>query len=249
MADIVYCELLKLKRSKIILIGVLGSFIVPFLVTVNDIRIYFTNSEAVLSLGGIYEDTIMFIMLLFGPLVMAVVATYLISREYTEKTLKTIFVVPIGRKQFLIGKFITLFILVLLFMALSWLDIVVISIVCNLFFDFSKITILSAVSIFIQMINGGILLFATLTPFVYLTLRAKGTLAPFIIIAAISLLNVVLSGSPIAGFYPWTATYLLLTGRLAQSGCPVPLGMSIILFVCLWGIGSSIWRFQKEDIV
>lgn len=249
MADIVYCELLKLKRSKIILIGVLGSFIVPFLVTVNDIRIYFTNSEAVLSLGGIYEDTIMFIMLLFGPLVMAVVATYLISREYTEKTLKTIFVVPIGRKQFLIGKFITLFILVLLFMALSWLDIVVISIVCNLFFDFSKITILSAVSIFIQMINGGILLFATLTPFVYLPLRAKGTLAPFIIIAAVSLLNVVLSGSPIAGFYPWTATYLLLTGRLAQSGCPVPLGMSIILFVCLWGIGSSIWRFQKEDIV
>ncbi|MDE6232386.1 MAG: hypothetical protein K2M60_03445, partial [Lachnospiraceae bacterium] len=108
---------------------------------------------------------------------------------------------------------------------------------------------LSAIYIFIQMIKGGILLFATLTPFVYLTLRAKGTFAPFIVIAAISLLNVVLSGSPIAGFYPWTATYLLLTGRLAQSGCPVPLGMTIILFVCLFGIGSSIWRFQKEDIV
>lgn len=249
MVDIVYCEWIKLKRSKIILIGFLGSFIVPFLVIVNDIRICFSNSAATLSLGGIYEDTIMFVMLLFGPLVMAVVAAYLISREYTEKTLKTIFVVPIGRRQFLIGKFITLFILVLLFMALTWLDIVVISMVCNLFFDVSQITILSAIYIFIQMIKGGILLFATLTPFVYLTLCAKGTLAPFIVIAAISLLNVVLSGSPIAGFYPWTAAYLLLTGRLAQSGCPVPLGMSIILFVCLFGIGSSIWRFEKEDII
>lgn len=83
LADLVYCEWMKLKRSKIILIGVLGSFIVPFLVTVNDVRICISNPEAILSLGWIYEDTIMFLMLLFGPLVMAVVAVFLISREYT----------------------------------------------------------------------------------------------------------------------------------------------------------------------
>lgn len=248
MADIVYCEWLKLKRSKIILIVILGSFIVPFLVTVNDIRISFKNAEASLSLGGIYEDTIMFIMLLFGPLVMAVVAIFLVSREYSEKTLKTIFVVPIRRKQFLMGKFIILFILVLLFMALSWLDIVVIAIMCNLFLEVSQINPISAVYFLVQMIKGGILLFATLTPIIYLSLRTKGMLAPFIAIAAISLLNVVLSGSQIAGFYPWTATYLLLTGRLAQSGCPVFLGMLIILSVCVVGIYISILRFEKEDI-
>ena len=100
----------------------------PFLVTVNDVRICISNPEAILSLGWIYEDTIMFLMLLFGPLVMAVVAVFLISREYTEKTLKTIFVVPVGRRQFIMGKFIILFILIL-----SWLDIVVISVICNLF--------------------------------------------------------------------------------------------------------------------
>lgn len=52
MADIVYCEWMKLKRSKIAWIGILGSLMVPFLVTVNDIRLYFSNSAA-LSLGGI----------------------------------------------------------------------------------------------------------------------------------------------------------------------------------------------------
>ncbi len=138
MADIVYYELMKLKRSKIILIGILGSLIVPFLVVTNDIRICFSNPSIVLSLGGIYEDTIMFIMLLFGSLVMSVVAAYLVSREYTEKTLKTIFVLPIGRTQFLAGKFITLFILVVLFMVLSWLDIVVIAVLCSLFMDVSQ---------------------------------------------------------------------------------------------------------------
>ncbi len=68
MADIVYCEWLKLKRSKILLFGFAGSFIVPFLVTVNDIRISFSNPDAPLSLGGIYEDTIMFICCCSVPL-------------------------------------------------------------------------------------------------------------------------------------------------------------------------------------
>lgn len=248
MADIVYCELIKLRRSKIILIGTLGSLIVPFLVVINNIRICFSDPSITLSLGGIYEDTIMFIMLLFGPLVMAVVATYLVSREYTEKTLKTIFAVPIGRRRFMAGKFITLFILVVLFMVLSCLNIVVIAAFCNLFMDVSEVSILSIIYILVQMIKGGILLFATISPFVYLSLRAKGTLAPFIAIAAVSLLNVVLSGSQIAGFYPWTAAYLLLTGRLEQSGCPVPAGIAIILLVCLSGICFSILRFQKNDI-
>lgn len=248
MADIIYCEWLKLKRSKITLIWVLGSFIVPFLVTVNDIRIALSNPAAVLSLGGIYEDTVMFLMLLFGPLVMAVVATFLVSREYTEKTIKTVFAVPIGRRQFLAGKFIMLFILVLLFMVLSWLDIVVISLLCGLFMHVLPVSPLAAVYILLQMIKGGILLFATLTPFVYLALRTKGILAPVFIIAAVSLLNVVLSGSRVAGFYPWTAVYLLLTGRMAQSGCPVWLGILIIFSVCGFGIGASLIRFQKEDI-
>lgn len=248
MADIIYCEWLKLRRSKIVLIGVLGSFIVPFLVIINEIRISFLYKETTLSLGWIYEDTIMFIMLLFGPLVMEVVATYLISREYTEKTLKTIFVVPLKRSQFMIGKFIMLFILVLLFMMLTWLDIVVISIVSSLFLEVSQITFLSVIYVLVQMIKGGILLFTTLTPFIYIAMRAKGTLVPFVIIAAGSLLNVVLSGSPLAGFYPWTATYLLLTGRLEQLGCPSILGISIIIFVCIFGICISILRFQKEDI-
>ncbi len=73
-------------------------------------------------------------------------------------------------------------------------------------------------------------------------------LLPVFIIAAVSLLNVVLSGSRVAGFYPWTAVYLLLTGRMAQSGCPVWLGILIIFSVCGFGIGASLIRFQKEDI-
>ncbi len=249
MFEIVYCECLKLKRSKIILPGILASLAVPLLAAVNDIRICFSNPEASLSLWGIYEDTMMFLMLLFGPLILASAAVYLVSREYTEKTLKTVFAVSIGRGRFLIGKFITLFILVMLFMALSWLDIVVISLICSLFFDVSQVTLLPAVSIFIQMIKGGVLLFPALTPFVYLALRTKGMLVPFIAIAVVSLCNVVLSGSQAAEIYPWTAAYLLLAGRNTQSGASVLPGIWLLLLLCVFGIGMSVWRFRKEDIV
>ena len=61
-------------------------------------------------------------------------------------------------------------------------------------------------------------------------------------------LNVVLSGSPAAGVYPWTASYLLLTGTLSQSGVSSAPGGLIILLVYASGICASIIRFQKEDI-
>lgn len=249
MADIVYCEWLKLRRSKILLIGVLGSLMVPFLVAANDIRIAAAKPEAFLSLYGLYEDTILFIMLLFGPLVLAVVATWLINREYTERTLKTIFVLPMERTAFLLGKFIMLFLLICLFMLLSWLDILVIALVCRLFLGGQAVTVSQAAAVLIQMQKGAILMFMTLTPFVYLALRTQGSIAPFIVIAAVSLLNVVLSASPIACFYPWTAAYLLQTGRYAQTGCPMVLGVLLLLGVCGFGICAAVRRFRREDIV
>ncbi|MCM1183372.1 MAG: ABC transporter permease [Roseburia sp.] len=248
MADIVYCEWLKLKRSKILLIGVLGSLMVPFLVAVNDIRIAAAKPEASLSLYGLYEDTMMFIMLLFGPLVLAVVATYLINREYTERTLKTIFVLPVERAAFLSGKFIMLFLLISLFMLLSWLDILVIALVCHLFLGGQAVTAFQAAVILLWMERGGMLMFMTLTPFVYLALRTKGSIAPFIVIAGISLLNVVLSASPIACFWPWTASWLLQTGRYAQTGGSARFGFLLLAGVCGLGICAALRRFGREEV-
>lgn len=70
-------------------------------------------------------------------------------------------------------KIIILFILVLLFMILSSLNTVVISMLCNLFMDVSQITILSVIYILTNMIKGGLLLFATITIFVYIAVLKR----------------------------------------------------------------------------
>lgn len=249
MNSILYSEFLKLKRSKIVLIGFLGTLIVPLLVIFNSITRYLKNPDRTINLFGLYDSAIMFLMLLFAPLVISVIATYLISSEYSQKTLKTIFTVPISRKNFLYGKFLILFIIVMLFMVLSWLDILVLALFSSLFLKIAQITVISAVFFLFKMLFCGILLYMTTTPIIYLSIRNKGFITPFITVAAICLLNVILSNSPIAGFFPWTASYLLVCGHSSNWGCSSSISFIIILIMSILSVIASMKRFLKEDIL
>lgn len=250
--DIVYCEWLKLKYSKIVMIGFFGSWICPILTLSSYyIRHYIMYSERVGSLFEIYDSAITFLMLLFGPIIMALVAVFLITREYAERTWKTIFVVPVSRIQVMIGKFLILFFLMLAFLFLSWFEIFVLSVLCSFLFEISGVTIMGALFFLIRMIQGGIFLYPTIIPFIYLALRTKGGLIPFIVIAGISLVNVVLSNTPISGFWPWLLPYSLLSvsiGRIKLEKEALVLGIFIVLAMCVIGIGGSIWRIWREDI-
>lgn len=248
MNDIIYCELLKLKRSKIVVIGILGTFIVPILVFISSIQRYLQNPDNPITLYGVYDGTIMFTMLLFAPLIVSIIATYIISREYSEKTLKTVFTIPLPRKKFLQGKFLVLFIIVMLFMLLSWFIILVLAIVCSFFL---KVNISASVMIvsLLRMMYGGILVYMTVTLVVYLSLRTKGFVTPFIVVAVVCLLNVFLSGSQIAGFFPWSAAYILVGGHDGNYGCPSYVSFIIISLIFILSINGSMKHFLKEDIV
>ena len=87
----------------------------------------------------------------------------------------------------------------------------------------------------------------TQMPFLYLTIRTKGFIVPMIAVSAVSLVNVVLSGSPLAGFYPWSAAYFLAIGRSRELGCPVGVSVGILFLVFLFGIVASLIRFNREE--
>lgn len=248
MIDLIFCEWLKLKRSKIILIELLGALVVPFLLTVQNIRNAWFETGQVQDLAWLYDDELMFTMLLFGPLVMTVVTVYLLNREYTEKTLKTLFTVPIGRISFLGAKFILLFFLTMGFMLLSWLYLLVFSLLCSLFFDMGQLTVMSAIYFFLKMAKAGILLFAVLTPFAYLTLKSKGMLAPLLVLGLVILLNVVLSGAPGGIWDPWLMIYWLAADGSLPGGRPASVGIIFILSVCFLGIGATMARFLRDDL-
>ncbi len=247
MRDILYCEWLKLKRSKMVFIGVSGSLIVPLLVLFSSVQRYLKNPENTIDLFGLYDSAIMFLMLLFGPLVMSVIAVYLINREYSEKTLKTVFAVPVSRIRFLAGKFLMLLMLVMLFMLMSWLHILVLAIICSLFLETYQITVISAAFFLIRMLSGGILLYMTITPVIFLGIQSKSFIIPLMAAIVTCLLNVILSNSSIAGFFPWSASYLLANKRSGNFGCPPSVSLIIIVSVFFLSVAGSIRSFMKQE--
>ncbi|MDE6942220.1 MAG: ABC transporter permease, partial [Lachnospiraceae bacterium] len=124
---------MKLRRSKFLLIGLLGTLIVPLFVYVKAVTNYLSDPTRTISVFSLYDDALMFLMLLFAPIVLTILGAWIISREYTDGTLKNIFVIPVSRTAFLCGKLLFFAMLSLLFMLLSWLEIMVLALLCNCF--------------------------------------------------------------------------------------------------------------------
>ncbi len=248
MLRLLKCEYVKLKRSGLLLIGILGTLIVPMFVYVKAITACFLNPGTAMSLFSLYDDAFMFLMRLFAPMVLTVLHAWIISREYTDGTLKNLLTIPVSKTTFLWGKLLFLAVLTFLFMLISWLEILGLAFLCSFFVPVTELTVPSALFFLARMLFGGCFLCATQSPFIYLTIRSRGSVIPLITIAAVSLVNVVLSNSPIAGFYPWSASYLLASGRLSVQYGSKGVSMAIILAMCLVGIVASLLRFGKQEV-
>lgn len=247
MLNLLHCEFIKLKRSRFLMIGITGTLIVPLFVIIKALSTYLANSETAISLSSLYDSGLMFLMLLFAPMILTILDAWIISREYTDGTLKNILVIPISPTAFLCGKLLFFAILTFLFLFISWLEIVALALLCSLFIPVTELTLLSALFFLMKMLRAGAFLFATQTPFIYLTIKTKGFVTPLIAVSVVSLINVVLSNSPIAGVFPWSASYLLVFRRFAWLGCPKEISLSIILAMCLSCIVASIYGFKKES--
>lgn len=95
------------------------------------------------------------------------------------------------------------------------------------------------------MLYGAILLYAAVAPVAYLSLRARGFFAPVMSAAIICRADVILTGSPLAPYFAWTATYLLITGRIGNAALAAHF---ILAALWLTSIPASIHYFQKADI-
>ena len=86
MLNLISCELLKLKRSKMVLISVAGVLSTPLLMLIEALQTHFDKPEIIFTLSDIYSDSVLYIMLLVNIMIYVAIAAYLFSREYTEST-------------------------------------------------------------------------------------------------------------------------------------------------------------------
>ena len=60
MLNLISCELLKLKRSKMVLISVAGVLSTPLLMLIEALQTHFDKPEIIFTLSDIYSDSVLY---------------------------------------------------------------------------------------------------------------------------------------------------------------------------------------------
>ena len=248
MFDLIACEFAKLKRSKMLLISFLGALVTPCMEFIEALRMHHSYPEKVFGIGDLYSSSLLYSMLLFGMVVYVVIGSYLFSREYSENTLKSILTIPVSKGAFLISKFIMFFIWIMVLILITWASMLAFSAIFVAIYHSMPLDFVIAFQYLGKMLLGGVLMFATLSPFIFLTLWTKQVIVPVIAATAFVMANAALSNEPLGALFPWTATYLLVSNRFAGTGYPFGLSASLILLVSVLGFVISAWYFVHEDV-
>ncbi|MDD3571052.1 MAG: ABC transporter permease [Lachnospiraceae bacterium] len=113
--NLILSEFQKLKRYSVILVGMLGTACSPVISIVMQ-NIMSDDAKTVLNytFADLINSTIWNNMTIFFPMILAMIGGYMISREYTDDTLKNILAIPVSFPRLITVKLTTLGIIALL---------------------------------------------------------------------------------------------------------------------------------------
>lgn len=129
--NLIFTEFKKLKRYSIILIGIIGATCSPVISIVMQ-NVMTDDAKTVLNytFPDLINSTIWNNMTIFFPMILALIGGYMISREYTDDTLKNILTVPVSFPRLMAGKLTTLSIIALLLGLYDALVTLLIGLIC-----------------------------------------------------------------------------------------------------------------------
>ncbi|QQK81465.1 ABC transporter permease [Salicibibacter cibi] len=116
MYQLIITEFLKLKRQSIIWIGIIAVFIAAILAALQS-----NSNDGSVTYEVFYNNVIWNNFSLAFPFMIVLIGGYLINREYTDQTLKTMLTVPVSFRKMLIGKMMAIGILTLVFGVASFI--------------------------------------------------------------------------------------------------------------------------------
>lgn len=248
MLNLIYCELLKLKHSKMVSFSILGVMSVPVMMLIEALQIHSEQPERSITLDGIYNNSTLYVMLLANMMIYVAITAFLFSREYAENTWKTLLPIPISRKKLLLGKYSALFLWMFLLTVATWAGILLLSGIYHVGFGMEDYGLHTAIGWLPKFLLMNVLMFLTITPFAFAAQLTKGFVAPTIASAVMVLGSAALCNQKWGALYPWTATFFLMEGRVEKTGYPVALSVAIVFLVSAAGLILSFYYFNKEDL-
>lgn len=239
MLTFIEMEFLKLKRSKIFLLSLLGAILPPLLMFIA-----VTSFDEGQTFEALFTNVNMYMSSMFAVLIFTIIISYLFGREYNEHTLKTMLTIPVSRTKFLISKYV---------MFLVWIVILtIVTSISTLAFGFAAglegFSINLAANSFAQLLYANVLLFLTFSPFVFVSLFITNMVPAMVGGAGLALVNLMVYGQNWAPFVPWTCPYLIASGEIAEYSASIAVSYGIILATFLIGIAVSYIYFTKTDV-
>ena len=239
MLTFIEMEFLKLKRSNIFLLSIMGAILPPLLMFIATFAFDETQTFEML-----FSSVNMYMSALFAILLFAIMISYLFGREYNEHTLKTMLTIPVSRGKFLMSKYV---------MFLAWILILtVVTSMSTMAFGFvaglEGFSIKIVVDSFLQLLFANVLLFLTFSPFVFVSLLITNMVPAMVGGAGLTLVNMLIYGQTWAPYVPWVCPYLIASGEIAEYSASVTVSYGIILATFVIGLVISYIYFTRTDV-
>ena len=160
MGNIIKTEFLKLKRYSVIKAGIIMTVLSPLL------SLFYStaNGGQTWTFDYFMQQVMINNCTLFFPIIIALIAGYIITREYTDDTMKNISTIPIPYKQLLSGKLLVLLLLTIIFSLIGC----VIALVINIIAGFPGVHFGNLFNMFIRVTGANIGIYISVLPIILL---------------------------------------------------------------------------------
>ena len=239
MLTFIEMEFLKLKRSKIFLLSLLGAILPPLLMFIA-----VTSFDEGQTFEALFTNVNMYMSAMFAVLIFTIIISYLFGREYNEHTLKTMLTIPVSRTKFLISKYVMFLVWIVILTVVTSMSTVAFGFVAGL----DGFSIGLAANSFAQLLYANVLLFLTFSPFVFVSLFITNMVPAMVGGAGLALVNLMVYGQNWAPFVPWVCPYLIASGEIAQYSASITVSYGIILATFVIGLVISYIYFTKTDV-
>lgn len=240
MLATIQSEFLKVKHSKVFLLTMLGGLISPLLMLMG----IMIDSGLITKFSDLFDSVNQYSLLLTGLLVFGLLISYLFIREYEEHTIKTVITIPVSRTKFLIGKFATFTICMILISLITFAG----TLFMGVFLGFKGLTLNILLTGLYQYLIGGLLLSLSLSPVVLAAVMFKHLVPTVICTIVIALSNVLAFSNNYIALSPWASPYFLVLGTIEQFGYGTVLPILMIVGTFLVGFLLNWIYFTQRDI-
>lgn len=158
MRNIMKTELLKLKRYSVIKAGIIMTILSPLL------SLFYStaNTGQTWTFDYYMQQVMISNCTLFFPIIISLIAGYIITREYTDDTMKNIITIPIPYKQLLFGKLLVLLLLTICFSFVGNM----IAFIINIFAGFPGAHFDNILNMFLRVTGANIGIYISVLPII-----------------------------------------------------------------------------------